>query len=91
MSTRLTTDVSAAPTPTGHRASVMVALLPVAVLLALTLVVGDLIAADTGLFAVAAAIVWLVFEMVAYQRLVSSDEDTMAALGGLTAPAPLAD
>ena len=75
-------------TSPSQRSSLAVALVPVLVLVALTMVVGDLIAADTGLFGVVAAIAWLVFEMYSYQRLIAHDDE---ALPALSAPAPLAD
>ena len=72
----------------SQRASIAVALGPVLVLLALTLVIGDLIAADTGLIGAVAAIGWLVFEMYAYQRLIATED---AAVAPLTDAGPLVD
>ena len=70
-----------APSPeqrSSRRAALAVALAPVLVLLALTGVIGDLIPADIGFAAVAAAMAWLVYEMHQYQRHIEPQEELPA-------------
>lgn len=61
--------------PLSQRAAVAVGLAPVLVLLALTLVIGDVLPIDIGFGVVAASITWLVFEMHQYQRAVARLDD----------------
>lgn len=67
--------------PLSQRAVVAVALAPVLVLLALTLVIGDLIEPYVGLAGVLASVAWLVLEMHQYQRAIGREEEQQAAAG----------
>lgn len=58
----------------SQRATVAVALAPVLVLLALTLVIGDLIEPYLGLCGVLLSVAWLVLEMHQYQRAIGQHE-----------------
>jgi hypothetical protein len=60
--------------PLTRRAALAVALAPVLVLLALTLVIGDLIEVYLGLAGVALSIAWLVLEMHQVQRAIGRQE-----------------
>lgn len=60
--------------PLSQRAALAVALAPVLVLLALTLVIGDLIEPYLGLAGVLLSVVWLVLEMHQYQRTMTRQE-----------------
>ena len=65
--------------PLTRRAAFAVALAPVFVLLALTLVIGDLIEAYLGLGGVALSVAWLVLEMHQVQRAIGRQEAEAAA------------
>jgi Flp pilus assembly protein TadB len=78
MNSRFPADAANAEQQSSQRAAVAVALAPVLVLLSLTLVIGDLIGADVGFAAVAAAVVWLVYEMHQYQRHIEPQEELPA-------------
>jgi hypothetical protein len=60
--------------PLTRRAALAVAIAPVLVLLALTLVIGDLIEAYAGLCGAALAVAWLVLEMHHVQRAIGRQE-----------------
>ncbi|HLL19240.1 MAG TPA: hypothetical protein VK439_10680 [Rubrivivax sp.] len=60
--------------PLTRRAALAVALAPVLVLLALTLVIGDLIEVYLGLAGVALSVAWLVLEMHQVQRAIGRQE-----------------
>ena len=60
--------------PLSQRATLAVALAPVLVLLALTLVIGDLIEPYLGLCGVLLSVAWLVLEMHQYQRAIARRE-----------------
>jgi hypothetical protein len=64
--------------PQAQRAAWAVAVAPVLVLLALTLVIGDLIAPHLGLAGVLVSVAWLVFEMHAWQRALARAEESAA-------------
>ena len=65
---------SAGEQPLTRRAALAVALAPVLVLLALTLVIGDLVEAYLGLGGVALSVAWLVLEMHQVQRAIARQE-----------------
>lgn len=67
-------DHEASDTPLSQRAALAVALAPVGVLLALTLVIGDLVEPFVGLTGVLISVAWLVLEMHAYQRAIGRAE-----------------
>jgi hypothetical protein len=58
--------------PSDRRASVAVGLAPVFVAVVFTLIVSGLIAFDTGVAIFLACTVWVVYEMLAYQRAVDA-------------------
>jgi hypothetical protein len=60
--------------PLSQRATLAVALAPVLVLLALTLVIGDLIEPYLGLCGVLLSVAWLVLEMHQVQRAIGRQE-----------------
>lgn len=60
--------------PLSARAALAVALAPVLVLLALTLVIGDLIGPAVGLSGVLASVAWLALEMHQVQRAIAREE-----------------
>lgn len=64
----------AADQPLTPRAALAVALAPVLVLLALTLVIGDLIEPYLGLCGVLLSVAWLVLEMHRVQRAIARQE-----------------
>lgn len=64
----------AANQPLSQRATLAVALAPVLVLLALTLVIGDLLDPYQGLCGVLLSVAWLVLEMHHVQRALARQE-----------------
>ena len=66
--------VDAGEQPLSQRATLAVALAPVLVLLALTLVIGDLIEPYLGLCGVLLSVAWLVLEMHQVQRAIGRQE-----------------
>jgi hypothetical protein len=58
--------------PSDRRASVAVALAPVFVLVVFSLIVSGMIAFDTGVAIFLACTVWVVYEMLDYQRAVDA-------------------
>ena len=63
--------------PLSQRATLAVALAPVLVLLALTLVIGDLIEPYLGLCGVLLSVAWLVLEMHQVQRTLARQESDL--------------
>jgi hypothetical protein len=59
--------------PSDRRASLAVGLAPVFVLVVFSLIVSGLIAFDTGVAIFLACTVWVVYEMLDYQRAVDAD------------------
>jgi hypothetical protein len=66
--------LESADQPLSQRATLAVALAPVLVLLALTLVIGDLIEPYLGLCGVLLSVAWLVLEMHQVQRTIARHE-----------------
>lgn len=66
--------VESSEQPLSQRATLAVALAPVLVLLALTLVIGDLIEPYLGLCGVLLSVAWLVLEMHQVQRALARQE-----------------
>jgi hypothetical protein len=76
--------VEAGDQPLSQRATLAVALAPVLVLLALTLVIGDLIEPYLGLCGVLLSVAWLVLEMHQVQRTIARQEQEAGnSLAGL--------
>lgn len=67
--------------PLSDRATLAVALAPVLVLLALTMVIGDLIGPPLGLAGVLVSVAWLVLEMHQVQRALAREEQQLAQAG----------